>query len=106
MTLSLIHISETAASLYLPAQDGTSLPGLPHQLRLTATVTMSDDSSTRDVTWTSANEAIAQVDGAGYVVARGVGTTEIVATSAQDAAKTARCVVTVTAKGLVDVELE
>ncbi|MNL88331.1 Bacterial Ig-like domain (group 2) [compost metagenome] len=67
---------------------------------------MSDDSSTRDVTWTSANEAIAQVDGAGYVVARGVGTTEIVATSAQDAAKTARCVVTVTAKGLVDVELE
>jgi hypothetical protein len=106
LTVSGVSLSATTVSLYLPNQSGGGLADLPHYKRLTATVTMSDDSTTSDVTWTSTDPSIAQVDAAGYVAARGVGTAEIVATSNQNGAKTARCVVTVTAKGIVDVALE
>lgn len=106
LTVSGVSLSATAASLYVPDAFGGGLPDLPHRMRLTASVTMSDGSQTSDVTWASTNQAVAQVDASGNVTAQGVGTAEIVATSAQDGARSARCVVTVTARGLVDVVLE
>lgn len=106
LTVSGVSVSVPAASLYVPHQNGNGLPDLPHNTRLTATVAMSDGSTTSDVTWTSSNGAIAQVDASGYVAARSVGTAEIVATSTQAPTLSARCLVTVTAKGIVDVILD
>ncbi|HEY9899411.1 MAG TPA: Ig-like domain-containing protein [Pantanalinema sp.] len=106
LTVSGVSVSATTASLYVPDRNGGGLADLPPHMRLSATVTMSNGSTTSDVSWASTDQTVAQVDSAGYMAARGVGTAEIVATSTQDGARSARCVVTVTAKGIVDVALE
>lgn len=48
-----------------------------------------------DVSWESSNTNIADVDANGKVVAKGVGTAIITASSKQDPAKTAKCTITV-----------
>lgn len=106
LTVSGVSVSATTASLHAPDQVGASLPDLPHRTRLNAIVTMSDGSTTSDVTWSSTNEAIAVVDSTGLVTARAAGSAEIVATATQGTAYSARCALTVKAEGLVSVDLE
>jgi uncharacterized protein YjdB len=54
-----------------------------------------DNATNKDVTWSSSNTAVATVDNHGQVTAVGVGTSQITATSAQDASLKAICDVTV-----------
>ena len=62
---------------------------------LTATVAP-DNATNKDVTWTSSDETVADVDENGKVTAVKEGTATITATSTADATKTASCTVTVT----------
>ncbi len=65
--------------------------------QLTATVTPSD-ATNKAVVWSSSNQAVATVDAAGKVTARGVGTATITCETV-DGGKTATCAVTVEAEG-------
>ena len=63
--------------------------------QLTATVDP-DNATNKNVTWTSSNPNIAEVDASGLVTAKAVGTTTITVTTV-DGAKTATCIITVQA---------
>ncbi|MDR0551451.1 MAG: Ig-like domain-containing protein, partial [Spirochaetaceae bacterium] len=64
-------------------------------MQLTATV-LPDNAADKTVTWTSLNNAVAEVDDTGLVTARGEGSTEIRAVT-QDGGKIANCAVIVSA---------
>lgn len=106
LLVSRVNLSEPAVSLYEPSATGGTLPHLPTVRRLVATVTMSDGSTTTDVSWASSDETVAGVDASGLVMARGSGSAEIVARASQAPAMLARCQVTVQAIGQVDMILE
>lgn len=106
LSVSQVSLSETAFSLDAPSAAGGRLSHLSYDRRLFAIVTMSDASTTTDVSWSSSDEAVAGVDASGLVTARGAGSAEIVARASQAPAILARCQVTVKASGQVDMSLE
>jgi uncharacterized protein YjdB len=81
--------------------DGVSLNASSRSLAvgatflLTATVTP-DNATNRNVTWSSGNAAVAEVDASGLVTAKAAGTATVTATTV-DGNKTATCAITVTA---------
>ena len=74
--------------------------GIGRTQKVTATV-LPEDASTRSVTWSSSNEAVATVNGVGVITAVAAGEAVITATTVDGTDLTATCTVTVT---LVQVE--
>ncbi len=68
---------------------------LGESFNLTATV-LPDNAQIKDVTWSSSNNEVAQVDASGKVTAKGPGSTTITVTT-KDQNKTAKCDITVIA---------
>ncbi len=81
-----VTLSQSQARLYYN--------GTPNTFTLAATV-VPDNATSKAVTWTSSNSAVATVDGSGNVTAVAPGTATITVTTA-DGGKTAACLVTVT----------
>lgn len=106
LTVTSIALSSTGLVLYAPAADGINSAGLKTSAQLVATVTLSNDSTTNAVTWSSSDELVATVSASGLVTSLGAGSATLTARAAQDPAKEASCPITVKAQGLVDVTVE
>lgn len=106
LTVKSIALSSTGLVLYAPAWDGLDTAGLPTSAQLTAIVTLSDDSTTNAVTWSSSNDLVATVSAGGLVTSLGAGSATLTAQAAHDPLVKTTCPITVKAQGLVDVTVE
>ncbi|MBR1789146.1 MAG: leucine-rich repeat protein [Bacteroidaceae bacterium] len=89
-----IEALPTAVSSIALNYNTYALKGIGQSIQLTATI-LPADATDKTVTWTSSDESVCTVSSTGLVVATGVGTTTITATTA-DGGLTATCTVNVT----------
>lgn len=106
LTVTSVALTSVGQTLYAPATDGLNTAGLPTSAQLVAVVTMSDNSTSSAVTWSSSDDLVARVSGSGLVTSVGAGSATLTAQAAQDPSKSASCPITVKAQGLVDVTVE
>lgn len=89
--------TETPTVSYVTITQGeTASVAYGGSLKLDATVTMSDNTTNNNVTWSSGNTSVATVDSNGNITTNGVGTAVITATSTADNTQSASITITVT----------
>ncbi len=91
--LSLIGISTRVGNVRLNKSETTLSIGKTERLGFSI---LPADAVNRSVTWHSSNESVATVDQTGLITANGGGTCEIICTSNENSAISAKCTVTVT----------
>lgn len=95
-TASVVTPTTPTVSYVTITQGETASVAYGGSLKLDATVTMSDNTTNNNVTWSSGNTSVATVDSNGNITTNGVGTAVITATSTADSTQSASTTVTVT----------